>query len=192
MPNKVLFDEFDGTPAQITFRDTTDFNPAAANDLRHASAVDVEVQIDCTDLADSAYRQSAKADLGAIRAPAYKLRAAIEFAATPTSGDPVYFYWAPSQHATAANGNPGNATGSDAAWDGYSSDGDVVVAQLEFIGTFVNSGEATTTIQKAEVGILVPASRYGMLIVRNEAGAAFHSDMVETHFVLDPVYVEIQ
>ena len=192
MANKVLLDEVDGTPAAITFRDTTDYSPTAANDLRHASAVDVEVQIDCTSLADSAYRQSTKADLGVVRAPLYRLRGAIEFAATPVSGQPVFAYWAPSQHATAANGNPGNATGADAAWDGYSSDGDVVIGQLDMIGIFINSGEATTTVQVGEFGSFSPSERYGSLIIRNESGAAFHSDMAETHFVLDPVYSEIQ
>lgn len=192
MANKILLDEFDGTPAQITFRDTTDYSPTAANDLRHASATDTEVQIDCTSLSDTAARQSAKADLGAIRAPLYHCRAAIEFAATPTAGEVVELYWAPSQHATAGTGNPGNATGADAVYAGYSSNLADSIKQLQLIGYFVNTAQATSTVQVAEVGLFEPAERYGSLIVKNESGAAFHSDMVETAFYFDPVYPEIQ
>ena len=43
---------------------------------------------------------------------------------------------------------------------------------------------ATTGVQVAHVGIFTPAHRYGQLVVVNNAGAAFHSDDVETHTVI--------
>jgi hypothetical protein len=192
MPNKVLYQELDATPPQITFRDVTDFAPAAANDLRHASAADTEVQLDLTSLADGAARQSTKADLGEHRARAYTVRAAFELAATPVAGDVIELYWAPSQHATAANGNPGGVSGADSAYAGYSANLAASVLQLQLIGIFVCTTQATATVQVAECGMFVPTERYGSLVVKNESAAAFHSDAVESHVVFDPVIDEIQ
>ena len=148
--------------------------------------------MDLTSLADSAYRQSAKADLGAVRAPAYKVRAAFEFDAAPTDGDVVSLYWAPSHQSAVASGNPGNVSGVDSAYTGYSSNADSAVKQLDFIGNFICTVQIATTVQVAEVGILVPSERYGCLVVRNESGQAFEGDAVESHVVFDPVYIEVQ
>jgi hypothetical protein len=57
---------------------------------------------------------------------------------------------------------------------------------------FVCSSDATGTVQVAEVGTFSPPERYGTLVVKNESGAAFHSDDVESHVVFDPVIPEIQ
>jgi len=193
MASKVLLDEFDGTPAQITFRDVTDFSPTAANDLRHGSAVDVEVQLDLTSLADAAARQSTKVDLGAVRAPRYKVRAVFEIAATPTAGDIIELYWAASSSGTAGTGNPGGVTGADGAYTGSSSNLAAAIRQLERIGTFVCTEVATAeAVQVAECGYFVPGERYGSLIVKNESNAALHSDAVEMHIVFDPMVEEIQ
>ena len=189
---KVLVPEFDGTPAQITFRDSTDFGPTAANDLRHGTATDTEVQLDLTGVTNGAARQSAKFDLGAVRAPAYNVRCAFELAATPTAGAVVSLYVAPSQDATAGTGNPGAVSGADAAYTGYSSNLAASLKQLQYVGDFVCTAQATGTVQVAGAGIFVPRERYGSLVVVNNSGAAFHSDMVETHIVLDPVYEQIQ
>lgn len=192
MVAKILITEFDGTPPQITFRDSTDFGPTAANDLRHASATDTEVQLDLTSVADGAARQSAKVDLGANRAAAYNVRCAFEMAATPTAGDVIELYWAPSQHATAGTGNPANVSGADAAYTGYSSNLAASVKQLQFIGVFVCTAQITATVQVGEVGVFSPTERYGSLVVKNESNAAFHSDMVESHIVFDPIVDESQ
>lgn len=192
MANKVLIQELDSTPDQITFADVeNDFSPTTANDLRHASAVDTEVQITLASLADGAARESDKVDLGEHRARDYHVRAAFEIAASPTASDIVELYWAPSQHATAANGNPGGVTGSDAAYTGYGTLSEAI-PQLIFIGAFVCSSDGTTTVQVAEVGTFSPPERYGTLIVKNESGAAFHSDDVESHVVFDPIVPEVQ
>lgn len=193
MANKVLVQEIDATPPQITFADFGgDFNPTAANDLRHASVVDTQVQLALATVADGAARQSTKVDLGENRAREYHVRAAFEMAATPTAGDVIELYWAPSQHATAGTGNAGGVSGADAAYAGYSSNLAASVLQLIYIGAFVCTAQATGTVQVAEVGVFSPPERYGTLIVKNESNAPFHSDDVECHVVFDPIIPEVQ
>ncbi|RJO60319.1 MAG: hypothetical protein C4542_09515 [Dehalococcoidia bacterium] len=194
MPNKILVQEMDGTPLQIVFADHAgDFNPAAATDLRKTSdgSQELDCQISLASLADAAARQSTKVDLGTNRAELYAVRAAFEIAATPTAGDLIELYWAPSPSGTAANANPGGVVGADSA---YSGGGTLAngVRQLIHIGNFVCTAEATATVQVCEVGVFAPTERYGTLIVKNESNAAFHSDDVECHVVLDPIVPEIQ
>jgi len=191
--SKFLLDEFDGTPAQICFADFAgDFGPTAANDLRHATATDTQVQMAMTGLANGSYYQSAKVDLGEVRAPAYKARAAFEIAATPTAGNVIQAWWAPSASATAGTGNAGGVSGSAGAYTGYSSNAAASIVQLDFIGNFRCTAQATGTVQVGELGILVPSERYGSLVILNSSGAAFHSDDVEINIVFDPVYQEGQ
>ena len=195
MANKILITEQDGTPKQIVFANHAgDFGPAAANDLRITTdgSNELDVELALVSVADAAARQSAKVDLGADRAAAYKVRAAFEMAATPTAGEVIELYWGVSQSTTAANGNPANLTGSDAAYAGYSANLADSVKQLDFIGNFIVTVQVTTTIQIAEIGILVPSERHGILVVKNESGAAFHSDDVEIHVVFSPIVDEIQ
>ena len=197
MVSKLLVQEQDGTPKQIVFANHNDDFPAsitAATDLRITDdgTKETESQIDLTSLADDAARQSAKVDLGENRAFEYKIRAAFEFAATPTAGEIVALYWAPSHSGTAGNGNPGNVSGSDAAYAGYSANLDDSLKQLVLIGTFVVTVQITTTVQVAECGVFAPGERYGSLVVVDRSGAAFHSDAVESHIVLDPIVPESQ
>lgn len=195
MANKILVTEQDGTPKQIVFANHAgDFAPAAANDLRITTdaSKELDAELILASLADAAARQSAKVDLGADRAAAYKVRAAFEMAATPTAGEVIEFYWGVSQTTTSANGNPANLTGSDAAYAGYSSNLADSIKQLDFIGNFIVTVQVTGIIQVVEVGILVPSERHGILVIKNESGAAFHSDDVESHVVLTPIVDEIQ
>lgn len=194
MPNKILIQEQDGTPKQIVFGDHAgDFSPAAGVDLRDATSGNrTTCQLSLASVADGAARQSAKVDLGENRAPAYIVRAAIEIAATPTAGDVIELYWAPSQSSTAATANPGGVSGSDAAYAGYSANLAAAVKQLQLIGHVVCTTQATGTVQQAIVGILEPDCRYGSLVVKNESGAALHSDDVDSHVVFDPICPEIQ
>ena len=191
MANKILISEQDGTPKQICFADhATDFNPAAGTSLEFGAPTDCQIILAA--LADGAARQSVKVDLGTERAQAYKVRAAFEMAATPTTGDVIELYWAPSSSSTAAYGNPANVTGADAAYAGYSANLGASVLQLDMIGVFVCTVETTATVQVAEIGIFQPTERYGSLVVKNESAAAFHSDDVECHVVFDPIVPEIQ
>lgn len=177
---------------QISFADhATDFvGGAAKTSLEQAGATDV--QIDTTSLADTAGRESAQADLGATRARRYSVMASIEFAATPTTGTLVELYWAPSPDATAANGNPMNIDGVDAAAPSGIGTLAELVAVCQLIGSFICTNDATTAVQTAWVSTFSPAERYGILIVKNESGAAFHSDAVETHIVFNPIVDEVQ
>lgn len=191
MPSKILIQEMDDTPPQISFADFAgDFNPTAGNDLRKGT--DTEVQLSLVDVADAAARQSVKVDLGGDRAQTYKVRAAFEMAATPTAGDVIELYWAPSSSSTAATGNAGGVSGSDAAYAGYSANLGDSVKQLDFIGVFVCTVQVTTTVQVAEIAFFSPSERYGSLIVKNESDTAFHSDDVECHVVFDPIVLEVQ
>ena len=187
MPNEVL----QKTGTQISFADHAgDFAPAAANDLEQGTPTNCQLSL--ASVGDTAARQSAKVDLGATRAVAYHINAAFELAATPTAGEVIEIYWAPSSDATAANANPGGVSGTDSAYAGYSSNLGDSVKQLERIGTFICTVQATTTVQIAYCGAFAPAERYGTLVIKNESGAAFHSDDVESHIVFTPIIDEIQ
>ena len=191
MPNKILVQAQDDTPPQLTFADfAADFAPTAANDLREGA--DTQVQLIFTSVADGAARQSTKGDLGENRAQEYAVRGAIEFAATPTAGAVVEVYAAPSASSTAGTGNAGNVSGADSAYSGYSSNLAASVLQLQLIGVFICTVQTTTTVQVAEIGRFFPTERHVSLVVKNESGAAFHSDDVECHIVLDPIIIEVQ
>ena len=169
----------------IVFADTTDYSPATATSVGTRTN-----QIDLTSVANAAARQSEKVDLGggnAYWAEEWEVTAAFEIAATPTAGNVISLYWAPSISSTAANSNPGNTTGSDAAYSGYSSNISDSVKQLQFIGDFVCTAQATATVQMGRVGSFRPKERYGSLVVFNNSGAALHSDAVEMGVRLEPV-----
>jgi len=195
MPTKTLITPMDGTPEQIVLADhAADFNPTAANDLRVSTdgSNELDVQLDLTSVGDGAARQSAKWDFGAHWAREYSIRAAFEMAATPTTGDVIEVFFAWSNSATAATANPANLTGSDAAYTGYSANLDDSVKQLVGPYLFVCTVQVTATVQVGHVGTIYPHGRYGICVVKNESGAAFHSDAVETHMVFDPVLPEFQ
>ncbi len=188
MPSEVLLKV--GT--QLSFADHAgDFAPTAANDLEQGTPTNV--QFSFASIADNAARMGVKFDFGATRAALYNLGAALEFAASVVAGEVGAFYIGWSPDSVAANGNPGGLTGSDAAYDGYSTNLDASLKQLDRIGTFVVTGDATATIQIAtSVGIVVPKERYGILAFVNRSGVAMFSDDVEMHAVLTPIIDEIQ
>ena len=176
---------------QFSFADHAgDFGPTAANDLEQGTPINV--QLITASVADAAARESAKLDFGAVRAKRYSLMGAVEMAATPVTGDVIELYWCASPDPTAANGNPGYCTGADAAYTGSPATLAEGVAQLIFIGAFVCSADGTAIVQIQQIGVFSPPERYGSLVVKNESGAAFHSDDVETHFVLNPIIDEVQ
>jgi len=188
MPNEIKTK----TGAQFVFADhATDFvGGAAKTSLEQAGSTDV--QLDTTDLADTAGRESAKVDLGATRAKVYSFIATMEFAATPTTGEVVNFWWAPSPDATAANGNPMSIDGVDAA----APSGIGTLSELEdasdFIGAAVITNDPTTAVQTSVIGRYSPPERHGILLIVNETGAAFHSDAVETHISMVEILQEVQ
>ena len=151
-----------------------------------------DVQLALASVGDTAGRESAKVDLGATRARQFSVMASFEFALTPVTGELVELYWAPSPESVAANGNLMNIDGVDAA--AVSGIGTLaeLVAVSQPIGVFVCTNDATTNVQTGVIGIFSPAERYGILIVKNESGAAFHSDDVECNIVFNPIIDDIQ
>ena len=190
--NRILYIPVDGTPDQIVFCDAAgDFSPTTANDLRDATSGNrTTCQLSLASVADAAARQSAKVDLGAKWARAYMVRIALEYASGVAAGDITRLYWGASQSATAGNGNPGNLSGSDAGYTGYSSNLTDSLYHLQEIGAIRATAQATATIQVADVGIFSPTERYGMLVV--VAGDDLHTDDVEMHVVFDPIVDEVQ
>ena len=146
-----------------------------------------DAAITMTSVANAAGRQSAKLDLGAARAATYYVRIDCEWAATPTAGNTLDLYWAPSSSATAGTDNPGGVGGTDSAYAGYSSNLTASLPQLQFIGSMVTTAQATATVQKGVVGPFQPAQRYGTLVVVNNGGSAIHSSATNIQFVLTPI-----
>tara|TARA_R100000808_G_scaffold19404_1_gene42112 strand:+ start:11 stop:571 length:561 start_codon:yes stop_codon:yes gene_type:complete len=173
-----------GTP--IVLSDATDYNPAAANSL--GTRTD---QIDLTSLAAGTARQSDKFDFGTEWDIQYSLSAAIEWASSPVDGESVDFYIAFSPDATAANANPGNVSGADSAYTGYSSDLDDSLAQLKYLGAM--SAVANTSVQiQTQIVTFVPTARYATLVVVNSSDADnFASDAIEMSVSLTPIISSI-
>lgn len=143
--------------------------------------------ITMTSVANAAARQSTKCDFGATRARFYDVFAEVELAATPTAGNLIDLYLNPSSSATAGTDNLGGASGTDAAYAGYSSNLAASVPQLLYIGSLVCTTQATANVQKGYVGRVLVPQRYGSLIVVNNSGAAFHSSATNVVFRFVPV-----
>ena len=132
-------------------------------------------------------RQSAKIDFGATRGRAWALFCEAEWAATPTAGNALEHWISPSPHATAGTQNAGGASGTDAAYSGYSSNITASLKHCVFVGNHVLTAQATATVQKSFVGIYVPAMRYGSLILWNKGGSAFHSSDTNMLWTFTPI-----
>lgn len=117
-------------------------------------------------------RQSATLDLGASWDRDWVMTCEYELAATPTAGNTINHY--ASFYGT-TNAGLGNTSGSDASYTGYSNNIDAAAKHLEFIGSFICTAQATSTVQKGLVGVFRPKGRYMNLVVDNRSGAAFHS-----------------
>ena len=171
---------------QILFNLSASYAPAnALTDIELATATDVE--IDFTDTAAAAAEQSAKADLGANRAPEYAVHAAFEFATAPVTGETVDLYWSASPIATAGTANPGYCTGTAVPYTGTPGTIAEGLAQLMYIGSLVCSADATGTIQMGLVSTFCSPTRYGSLVVFNNTSDAFHSDAVESAVSFTPI-----
>lgn len=156
----------------------------------------VDVQIDVTNLAAGAARQSVKVDLGAERARAYSVMMSLEMDTVPIAGESVDLYWSPSPQAAAAVANGGGCSGADAAYAGYAAS---TLAEgllnLVFIGSLslavMNAGDGVPELEF--IGVFSPPDRYGSLVVLNgSAGDDFFSDAVEFAVSFQPIVDEIQ
>lgn len=189
MANEIL----DKSGTQIRFFVTGSFSPAD-NGTNWTDGTPTDVVLTLSAVANGAGRQSTKVDLGATRAPRYALLGCVDFTGeTPTIGNTVDYYWAPSTSSTTGNGNVAGNSGSDgAAPDGAL--GSITLAefvkQCIYIGSLVVHDGAS--VQNGYVGELAPPTRYGQLIVVNNSGDAFEADDVEMHQVLVPIIPEVQ
>ena len=129
-------------------------------------------------------RQSATLDLGANWAQRWRLEADFELAATPTAGNAINLF---ASWSDATGAGEGNTSGSDAAYTGYSNNIDASTRQLELLGAFVVTAQATSTVQKAYIGVIFPKARYLNLVVDNRSGAAFHSSDTNQVITLTPL-----
>jgi len=185
MPNEVLRKSGDC----FLFADSTYAPALAANVLATAYT---RVQHDFAGLANAASRQSTKADLGARRAPAFNVYAAIEFGTAPTAGSALEFYWAPSLSATAGTGNMGNTSGADGAYTSLAGGtDDAGVKRIQFIGQM--SCEAVgSLVHLGYIGTFSPTTRYGSLIIKNECGQTLSSTKTSQGVLFEPVIDEVQ
>lgn len=149
--------------------------------------------LDLTSLANGAARQGGKGDLGALRAPEYAIMLEVEMAVAPAATGPtIDLYWAPSPHATAATQNPGGCSGADAVYTGTAGATlDASLKQLMFIGSLVLTADATAVVQR-QTFKFKPPHRYGMPVVDNNSGQAFHSSAANVGVILYPLIPEIQ
>ena len=94
--------------------------------------------------------------------------------------------------ATAGNGNVAGNSGADAAAPGGALGSitlDEFVQQCIKIGSLVVHDGAV--VQNGHVGILVPPTRYGQIIVYNNSGDAFEADNVEMAVWLTPLVDDV-
>ena len=134
-------------------------------------------------------RQSATLDMGANWAQRWRLECNFELAATPTAGNAVNLF---ASWNTATGAGDGNTSGSDAAYTGYSNNIDASTKQLEFLGSHICTAQATSTVQRALVGVIFPKGRYLNLVVDNRSGAAFHSTDTNQVITLTPLEESIE
>lgn len=134
-----------------------------------------DAAISLASVANSAARQGVKLDFGSSRARRYLVRGSFELAATPTAGAVIELYMGWSNNATAGTDNPAGLSGTDAAYTGQSSNLDASARQLAYLGDFVVSALATTTVQDIILGIIEVPTQWGCPVVYNKSGAAFHS-----------------
>lgn len=160
----------------------------AANNLGIGTPTDVQIDLTGVAASGGARESSKTATLGATRAPRFTVDACIEFETAPADGGTVEFYWAPTANATAANGNPGSLTGTDAAYTDTSGK----LAQMQFIGALTLENDV---INIGHVGVFSPAHIYGILVVVNRGSTAFRSTataMDETHILMTEIIDDIQ
>jgi len=176
---------------QLLFNDSSVYVPLnALGSIELLSPTAIDVEMNLIAVADTEAYGSAKADLTANRALAYSVIAALEMAATPTTGEPVNFYWAPSPASVPGDGNPGYVSGLDADYTGTPATLAEGLALLQYIGTLICTADAAV-----QVGVInpkfEPSERYGTLIVENQSGAVIATDAVETAVAFTPIRGDI-
>ena len=185
-----------GLPTIISFNITASYSPVdpATNWIANQAA-DTNIAITLNILANGAGRQSAKGDLGALRARRYAVYSSVDFTGETAmiTGQSVDYHWAPSTSATQANSNVAGNSGADAAAPGGAL-GSITLAeflkQCVYIGSLIIHDGAV--VQNGYVGMFSPPARYGQLIVVNNSGDVMEDDDVESCTVFLPLTDEVQ
>lgn len=134
-------------------------------------------------------RQSATLDLGVNFAQRWRIDTEFELAATPTAGNAINLF---ASFSNSSGAGFGNTSGADAAYTGYSNNIDAATKQLNFLGSHICTAQATSTVQKSNVGVFFPTGRYLNLVVDNRSGAAFHSSDSNCLIRLTPLEESIE
>ena len=196
MANEVLIQDVAGSSlAQIRFFVTGSFVPAdSATDWTIGTPTDVVLTLAA--VAAGAGRQSTKVDLGAVRAPSYSVLGCVDFTgeAAMVSGELIEYWWLPSTHTTAANGNVAGNSGVDGDAPAGPVPAGITLAEFKVMGIYIGALVITDdgAVQNGYVGTFSPPTRYGQLLVINATTDAFEADDVEMHQVMNPIVHEIQ
>jgi len=170
----------------IVFRDSVDFSPTTANDLRNGDNY-TYVQWDGSNRAQNEAFQSAIFDLGTDRAPQYDLWLCSQYAATPADGDTWSFWIAPSLQSTASLAMAGYPL-VDGVADGIADEiveTDALFSNIKRIGSA--SIRAIATPQIALVGTYIPTARHGVLVSENDSTISTDTGVAdEIHAILVP------
>ena len=177
-----------GTP--LVFANSGEYVPT---DAGQPSTIDADIDLGA--LGVGALRQSVKLDLGSANLDVeWETTAYIEFHSAPTAGGEVSFYLGFSSSATAGQDNPGNLSGTDAAYVGYgaaAADGIEALPQLMWIGSLIVTADAD--IQVANLGTFMPLRRYASLVVYDNTDTAIaNTDAIETGVAITPLQHQIQ
>jgi len=181
-----------GTNKQLRFFVTGSFSPAdAATNWTMGTPTDRALTLAA--VADAAGRQSLKMDIGTPWAREYDCFGCVDFALeNPSATGQIDYYWAPSTHATDANGNVAGNSGLDADCPGGALGS---ITLLEFLKMCIPIGSLFThdgaSVQNGYVGRFEMPTQWGQLIVVNNGGDVYENDDVEMHTVLNPVIPDI-
>lgn len=148
--------------------------------------------ITLTSLANGSYRQGAKGDFTAARGRQFLVTVQIDSDATGAdAGGTAELWMSWSNSGTAATANDGGASGSDAAYTGYSSNAADSVKQLQRIGE-LPMHEVANSIQRIALGIITVPKRYGSPVILNNSGQAFGNTATDHRIEFHPIIDESQ
>ena len=107
-------------------------------------------------------------------------------AVAATNGKEIELFFGESDDADAADANPGNLTGVDAAL----SNPDELKNQLNFVGALVLSNARGTNLQRQRFRY-TPLCHYIIPVVVNKAGQALHGTADNHTIIVTPYYLRI-